>query len=157
MLKNVLSQPKWQNPKVAQNEKFLKEMQGSLDKYLEPYFKEGGASFETARQGYSASMDKKAFSSWLPQNANKTASVIRGGVGLGLAGSGYASDNPAITAVGLAAMSPRMLGYGIRTIQNPVTKEVVKGAVRLGTQAISNQVLPSSTEELMRKHYEAQK
>src|SRR3990167_1481183 len=159
-LKNILKMPKWQNPSIAQNEMFLVKMQKQLDDYLEPYFNAAGESFKQARGGYREAKIAQDFSSWLPTNANKTASVLRGGYAATIGGLGYGGQiDPETAALGLAVASPRMIGYGIRgaAVAGPVVREAAKFGTRLGTQAISGRLLPSSTEELMRKHYEAQK
>lgn len=159
-IKSLLARPKWQNPNAAQSERFLIKMQKDLDTYLEPYFAEAGESFQGARAGYREAKLSEDFSSWLPTNANKTASVLRGTLATGAAGLGYGGViDPETAALGIAAASPRMLGYGIRgaAVAAPVIREAAKFGTRLGTQKAAGIFLPSSTEELMRKHYEAQR
>lgn len=159
-IKTLLARPKWQNPNAAQAERFLVKMQQDLDAYLEPYFAEAGQSFQGARAGYREAKIAEDFGSWLPTNANKTASVLRGTYAASLGGLGYGGAiDPETAAAGMALASPRMLGYGIRgaAVAAPLVKEAAKFGTRLGTQSIAGKVLPSSTEELMRKHYEAQK
>jgi len=107
-LKNILKMPKWQNPSIAQNERFLVQMQKQLDDYLEPYFQEAGESFAQARKGYAEASLGKEFSSLLPTNANKTASVLRGA---SLVGAGYVDPETAVG--GALLMSPYVLGKGI--------------------------------------------
>lgn len=159
-IKSLLARPKWQNPNAAQSERFLVKMQKDLDAYLEPYFSEAGQSFQGARAGYREAKLAEDFSSWLPTNANKTASVLRGGYAAtmgGLGAGGYV--DPEMAALGLALASPRMLGYGIRgaAVAAPVVREATKLGTRLGAQSAAGYVLPSSTEELMRKYYNKQK
>lgn len=156
-LKNILKMPKWQNPNVAQSERFLIQMQKQLDNYLEPYFQEAGESFAAARGGYREAAMAKEFEPWLPVNANRGASVLRGMVATGAAGVGAYGGGPEDVATGLgvaALMSPRMLGYGIRAgaAAAPVAREAAKVGTRLG----SNYAI-SSTEELLRKKYQEQK
>ncbi len=157
-LKEILKMPKWQNPAVAANERFLISMRNQLDAYLEPYFQEAGGSFARARKDYSEAMMKKEFSSWLPTNANKTASVLRGTLALGAAGAGAGGYiSPEQAAAGIALTSPRIFGYGIRAAASPITKKTVELGVRAITQTGAGQLLPSSTQELLRKRYEAQR
>lgn len=155
-IKNLIKRPKFMNPDAAQSERFLIEMQQDLDNYLEPYFQLGGKSFEEARDIYSVAKDKQAFSSWLPTNANRTAAVLRTGAGVGILGGGYATENPMTAGIGLAAMSPKMLGLAIQAGQSPVTRGVVGAGMRMAAQE-NIRKLPNSTEELLRKKYQEQK
>jgi hypothetical protein len=113
-LKNILKMPKWNNPNIAQNERFLVQMQKKLDDYLEPYFQEAGESFAGARGAYREAKIAEDFSSLMPTNVNKTASVLRGAGAIGLggaAGMGYIDPTTAVMAAGAA--SPYVLGKGI--------------------------------------------
>lgn len=145
------------------NERSMKRLlSGNIDK-LDSYIEAKLPDWSGAKTAYREAKVAEEFNNWLPLNKNLSPNVLRATAAVGAAAYGAREGDPrAIMALSL--VSPRVWGGAIRgggvigrAASSPVGNFVTKQMTRLGTQYVAGQAIPSSTEELMRKHYEAQR
>ncbi len=129
----------------------MREVLEKADEYLEKKLE----GFPEAVKAYREAKTAEEFSSLLPLNKNLSPNVLRTGAALAYAAHG-AAEGKILPMVALPVVSPKVWGLGIRAATTPTGQEVLKAGVRYGTQYGARQILPSSTDMLMRK-YEAQK
>lgn len=148
-INRALMAPKYQSPINAMNKAEALDMLGQLDDFIEPKI----PGYSEARKGYREAIVKDSFNSLLPQNANKTASVLRGTLALGGAEYGRRTDSPAIQAASLAMFSPLLVGGGIRAAYAGSRALTGAAATQLPdffARGAANQLAPSISEYYMR-------
>lgn len=157
-IKSLIARPKFQNPLTHEQLRALEIQKKTFDNYLEDYFNLADSSFSKIRKDYGDAKAKEVFQSWFPENANKTASVLRGSLALGSVGLGAGGQiDPTTAAAGVALSSPRLLGYGIRTGRAvaPAISLGAKTGVRLGAQQAYEEMAPDAL--MLRRKYMEQK
>ena len=153
-LSKMLKAAKWGDPKLRAEEANILEKMNGLDDWLENRV----PGFSNAREIYSFAKIKDEFNSLFPRKKNLSADAVRMMLAAGGATTALATGTPS-GLIGVAAMSPKAWEYGIRGATSTPIKygaEAIKPIVRASVLSLSNP-LSSSTEQLMRKHYEAQK
>ena len=128
--------------------KLLAENVDQLDEFIESKLPE----WSGARKAFRESKVAEEFKSWLPLNKNLSPNVLRTAGALTAAAHGI-SEGRVLPMLALPAVSPRVYGGAIRAAASPITRGIVQGATRLGTQAGAGAIFPSSTTEALRRRY----